>query len=62
MAKKDAVALLKCKNRCGNYKFATDEHWDIVNNKETLDFFEQKIKERKYTLYEIICPDCTPET
>lgn len=60
MAEKDAVALIKCKNGCGNHKFATDTVWEKITDKQTLDFFEQKVSEGKYILNEIVCPDCTP--
>ncbi|MFA6524019.1 MAG: hypothetical protein WC264_00805 [Candidatus Paceibacterota bacterium] len=52
--------LFKCTKRCGNYKFATSTVWKKVTKREDIACFAKKVKERKYDLRRILCPDCTP--
>jgi len=58
---KSPVALLKCKKkRCNNFKFAHDDSWEKVVDKNTISYFAKKARNKEFVVYRVNCPDCTP--
>lgn len=58
---KSPVALLKCKKKgCNNFKFAHDDSWEKVVDKNTISYFAKKARKKELVVYRVNCPNCTP--